>query len=184
MDTSIYTKPEDIIEFLITKKPKIIGIDGKDGTGKSTLAKELSNKLSYKIICLDNYINKKQGGYFKFINLQDLKNEINLNKNNLLIIEGVMVLKIIQALNISLDFFIYTTDGIWLYDWSQEFDGKYSNMSLEEIIIEEEKLVNRVGKAMDSQAKEYKMEGFRKEIFEYTFKYKPWEKANIVYKFE
>lgn len=184
MFTSIYTKSEDIVELLRINKPKIIGIDGKDGTGKSTLAKELSNKLSYKIICLDNYINKKQGGYFKFINLQDLKNEINLNKNNSLIIEGVMVLKIFQALNISLDFFIYSTDGIWLYDWSQEFDGKYSNISLAEIIKSEEKLVNRLSKAMDSHAKEYKMEGFRKEIFEYTFEYKPWKKANIIYRFE
>jgi len=182
MLTNIYTEFNEIVELIKQQQPKVIGIDGKDGTRKSALSKDISTKFGYKVICLDDYINKKQGGYFNFLDFKSLKKDIHLINDDPYIIEGVMLMKVLDILNIQLDYCIYTTDSVWLYDWIEDYDGKYSNLTLEEIIKGVEEDVNKLNKIVNPKAKVYKMTGFRKEIYEYTYNYKPWGKANCIYR--
>ena len=81
-----------------------------------------------------------------------------------------------------MNYLIYATNSVWIYDWSDEWQGKYSTMSLEEIIKDTEQVASRVSKAIDPSAHPYKMGGLRREIYEYTFHYKPWKKAQIIFR--
>jgi uridine kinase len=170
---------DEVIQKIQKECPRIIGIDGVDGAGKTTIAKRIG-KYSYHRISLDNYLRKKKDGYFKFLNIENLKKDINNLKNEPVIIEGVLLLKVLEAANINLNYFIYVDDNAWLVGWLEDYGGEYCGKRLDEIIAEEEKMVNRVVQATDPGSKEYKMEGFRKEIFEYSFEYKPWDKADII----
>lgn len=158
---------------------RIIGIDGIDGAGKTTLAKELE-KIGYLRISLDDYLVKKSGEYFKFLDLNKLKKDLK-NKEKL-VIEGVLLNKILNTIGVKTNYFIYLTDNIWLNDWLEEYDGKFLLMSLEDIIKSEEILVNRINKVTNPTAKDYKMDGLRKEIYEYSYKQKPWLLADIIIK--
>lgn len=40
-----------------------IGIDGVDGSGKTTLAKNLAEQLDVPLISLDDYLDEKRDGY-------------------------------------------------------------------------------------------------------------------------
>jgi len=171
--------PDEVIQKILKEHPRIIGIDGVDGAGKTTIAKRIG-KHSYHRISLDSYLRKNKDGYFKFLKIENLKKDLYNFKNEPVIIEGILLLKVLEAANINLNYFIYVDDNTWLDDWLEEYGGRYYNKQLDEIIAEEEKMVNRVVQVTDPGSKEYKMEGFRKEMFEYSFEYKPWKKADII----
>jgi len=170
---------DEVIQKILKECPRIIGIDGVDGAGKTTFAKRIA-KHSYHRVSIDSYLDKKQDGYFNFLKFEKLKSNLNKLGDNFVIIEGALLLKVLDIINISPNFLIYMDDNVWLDDWFEDYGGKYCDKKLDEIIAEEEKMVNRVVQATDPGSKEYKMDGFRKEIFEYSFKYKPWNKANII----
>jgi hypothetical protein len=175
----ISTDINSVLQKIKETTPKIVGIDGIDGVGKTTLAKDIET-LSYKRISVDEYLNKKSGGYFEFLDFKRLKKELASNEK--FVIEGVLLCKILNALNVKTNYLIYTTDNIWLDDWSEEYEGKYLTMSLEDIIRTEEEAVNRLNKAISPNSKKYKMQGLRREIYEYSFEYRPWLDADIIIK--
>jgi adenylate kinase family enzyme len=175
----VVTDNNIVIENIKRIKPKIIGIDGTDGIGKTTLAKELE-KLSYKRISLDDYLKNKSGEYFKFLDLEKLKRDLT-NQNNL-VIEGVLLNMVLNSIGINADYLIYITDSVWLDDWTEEYGGKYLSMNLEEIIKSVEQTVNRINRITNPSGKDYKMDGLRKEIYEYSFEQRPWLLADIIIK--
>jgi len=168
-----------VISNIKNNEYRIIGIDGIDGAGKTTLAKELE-EIGYLRISLDDYLVKKSGEYFKFLDLNKLKRDLK-NKEKI-VIEGVLLKKILNTIGVKTDYLIYISDDVWLNDWLEEYNGKYLSMSLEDIIQSEEILVNRINKITNPNSKEYKMDGLRKEIYEYSFEQKPWLLADIIIK--
>jgi len=68
----------------------------------------------------------------------------------------------------------------FLYDWVDEYSGKFVGLSFEEIIKLEEESVNLVNNVINPNSKPYKMDSFRIEVYEYLYKFRPWEKADIV----
>lgn len=179
---TICTDIQEIIRIIGALKPRLIGIDGPDGSGKSTLGKELVTRLGYDSICLDDYLNKKQGSYFPALNISKLKDDIKSKGGGLLVIEGVLLFKVLDSIGIKPDYCIYTTDGVWFYDWAEEYEGKYSNLTIKEIIDRTEKEVNKLNEIIEKNPPLYKMSGLRKEVYEYTYSFKPWSRANIVFR--
>lgn len=177
----VITDPAIVFEKIKTDRPRLIGIDGINGVGKTSFAKEIK-KLGYKIISLDSFLIKKSGGYFEFIQFDKLAEVLKKNSQKYLVIEGVLLLKILERLKISAELFIYLTDSVWLYDWDKEWDGKYTTMTLEEIIKDVEQLTDRVINATESRPRKYHMRGLIREVYEYSFDFRPWEKAHLIYK--
>ena len=54
----------EVLKLVEIRKPKIVGIDGIDGGGKSTLARNIASKFSYSHIELDKYLKTKGGQIF------------------------------------------------------------------------------------------------------------------------
>ena len=177
--SDIKRNTSEISDILKSKSLKIIGIDGIDGIGKTYLAKEIE-KIGYIKISLDDFLEKKSGGYFNFLDLEKINNFIKKNKGKQIAIEGVLLLKVIEKLKLKVDYLIYMTNSIWIYEWAEYFNGKYSKMKLSEIINEVEVETTKLNKILDPNFDRYKMKGFRKEIYEYSFKYKPWGRADII----
>lgn len=167
------------IEKLNVSHPKLIGIDGIDGIGKTTMATKLASELQYQVISIDDYLNKNQGSYYKHIDFAKLKEDI-LTRNQV-IVEGILLTRILNKIDVKCDFYIYATNNFWVYEWSEEFDGIYSLMPLEDIVSHAEELTNKIVKATESHPKIYKMSEYVKDIYTYSYKYRPWSNADMVF---
>jgi len=86
---------EDNSRFAI----KVIAIDGKDGVGKSTLAKKIAINLNGSYLELDQFIEKNKGHYVSAIKKDDLLNEIRNNSNKKpVLIEGICAQEVLKSL--------------------------------------------------------------------------------------
>lgn len=93
----------------VVSKKVAIGIDGANGTGKTTLAYCLGCEFQIPIINIDQFINRNQGSYQEQIRYKELKELISFYKGcqRSIIIEGVCLLAIISKLQLQLDLLIY-----------------------------------------------------------------------------
>lgn len=173
------TDVNEVLKYLGNNKCRYVGIDGIDGVGKTSLAKELE-KIGYFRISLDDYLKKKSGGYYQFIDYKKLNDAVTKNKDKSIVIEGVLLLKILRRIDFNLDYFVYITDNVWLDDWNEDWEGKYLSMSLDEIIRDVEQQTTKVSKALNPKAAPYSLDGFRREMYEYAFHFRPWNQANII----
>lgn len=177
---NIIERIDDIFEAIKTSNPKIVGVDGIDGVGKTFLAKDIE-KLGYKRISLDDFLKRKSGGYFKFINFELLKKMVRQSSNRL-VVEGILLQKILKELSLATNYSVYMTDSVWIYDWLEEYQGKYCGLTLNEIITNVEREVERLNRVLSPDSKMYKMDGLRKEMYEYSYEYKPWERADVIFR--
>lgn len=95
----------------------MIGIDGVDGVGKSTLARFLSWQLGIPSIETDMFLEK--GRTYPSLRLDELSNlvEARHSLDRPIIIEGLYLLEILDCLNIDPDILIYVT--------KKDFCGSY-----------------------------------------------------------
>lgn len=170
----------DVLDVIKTTTPKVVGVDGIDGVGKTSLAKDME-KFGYKRISLDDLLKRKSGGYFKFINFELLGKAVEQSSNKL-VVEGVLLCKILKELPLAIDYSVYMTDSVWIYDWLEEYQGKYCGLTLNEIITNVEQEVERLNRVLSPDSKPYKMDGLRKEMYEYSYEYKPWESADVIFR--
>lgn len=166
----------------------LIAIDGVYGSGKSTIARNLSSSLDIKHIELDNerYLQKQKGGYVDYINysvlLEDLQECKEQNKS--VIVEGICILEILERADINPVLHIYLKKlavSIWL-------DGKhfdYSSTVEEEVKKDREQLekFHKLSAQIEVEKEEfnYSEQGIFHEQLQYHFKFKPDKNADIHY---
>lgn len=95
----------------------LIGFDGLDGVGKSTLAREMAKHLGGSVISLDDYLVKKQNGYVLYIRHDELKAALLASRSPILI-EGVCLLAVACRCGFDVDLLVYVrrrsrNNGIW-----------------------------------------------------------------------
>src|SRR5262245_34233923 len=94
-----------------------IGFDGMDGVGKSTLAREMAQRLGASLISLDDHLVKKQNLYVPHIRCDELEAAISASHSPILI-EGVCLLAVAHRCGFDVDVLIYMrrlshNSGIW-----------------------------------------------------------------------
>jgi broad-specificity NMP kinase len=94
----------------------VIGIDGVDGCGKSTLASLIAERLGWNVVSVDDYLEQDRDTYVAHVRTSDLRAQTaNATPT---IVEGVCVLAVCQAANLPLDLLVYVkrvrADGSWL----------------------------------------------------------------------
>lgn len=177
---NIIRNKDEVIDLIKDKQIKILGIDGNDGAGKTTFASEIAIKLGFTHIEVDQYLIKDSSGYLKFLDLEKLKADIKKNAGKKIVIEGVMLYSVLEQIGFKVEEVIYIAKNPFLHDWLDEYSGKFVGLSFEEIIKLQEESVNLVNKVINPNSKTYRMDCFDLELYEYMFKFKPWEKAHII----
>ncbi|MDE5461164.1 hypothetical protein [Bradyrhizobium sp. CSS354] len=94
-----------------------IGLDGMDGVGKSTLARELADRLGGSVISLDDHLTRKQNGYILHIRGDELKAAISASRSPM-VIEGVCLLGVAHRCGFDVEVLVYVrrlsrNSGIW-----------------------------------------------------------------------
>lgn len=175
---------ETIHPIVNENKNLIVGIDGLDDSGKTTLAEFLGEKLKMRIFSLDNYLkqNKDKSNYtddFDYIKLK--QNVDSVRGKEPFIIEGNRLLQILNKIGLDINLLIYVKrvqrikDNCYSYIWRDEDDCNF-NESLEEKI---NKKTDECRKS--SNDGKYNLGDFRIQQFEYCQKFKPYDRANHTY---
>jgi len=180
------SNPSEILEILKKNNYRLIAIDGVDGSGKSSLSKNLSEELGYRHINLDDYLEKNRGNFVKYIKYQVLENEIQRTKKPI-IIEGICVLAVLKNLGLRPDYLIYikrmSEFEIWkdedLCDVEVDIDAFIENENLE-LQKFSEVMSNIEGEKFNPENS--KIPRLREEIIRYHYEFKPHKHANLVYK--
>ncbi|MDP3764609.1 MAG: hypothetical protein Q8Q95_03245 [bacterium] len=171
---------EELLWELKNKSPHIVGVDGETGVGKSTkIAQCIRDRFGGIIVSVDNYLEKDKGEYIDYINYRSLCQDLSTfaKQSEPLIIEGIMLLDILEKVDINQDYLIYACRSMWLDDWTGEYGNYFNCGSLEEIIKQQESIV----KIIDPK---YRMGGGTKEIYEYTHRQKPFLRADAIWIFD
>ena len=166
----------------------IIGIDGKDGSGKSRLAKELSEKLSAKVIELDSFMEKNQGRYVTALKTEEIQAAIS-QASGIIIIDGVCLLAAVKAIGVKLNTLVYvkrTHHGLWMdEDICQIENSAEETIKKQEadlLIFLEWEAANKE-KPPPSQ-EDAKLSSLTEEIIRYHAEYSPPQGAQHVYEAE
>lgn len=187
----VTSKSVDELANLISSKvhnegPQYIGIDGKDGSGKTTLAKELSEQLEIEFICLDDFVEKKKGGYVAFLDIAAL-NSVLKAKGTPLIVEGVCLLDAAKRMGIKVDAHIYvkrmSAYGIW--NDEEECDPSIPPDELVSKLEDDlQKFVGAeavLGDCEGAKGEEVHLSELVKEMVYYHAEYRPARMADYVY---
>ena len=164
---------EEIGQLIRNKNYRFIGVDGTNGAGKSTMASKLSKAIGLTHINLDDFLNKKQGGYLEFLKYDEIKRKIS--ELDSYIIDGVCLMKVLGKIQISIDCLIYVKrmrHGIWSDEEECNIDG-----DVEEFIKKEKEVLAMIDKT-DVLPESL---GLAEEIIHYHAEYKPHEKADIFF---
>lgn len=168
---------DELFSELKKRRPHIVGIDGEDGAGKTTtIAPLIQELLGGTVLSLDNYLEKDCGGYIGHLHYDTLGQDLLdlVKKPELIIIEGVMLLDVLEKMEVNQDYLVYACSNMWLDDWTGEYGNHYERKTLEEIITHEESTVKLINAG-------YQMKGMRKEIYAYTYNQKPFSKADTIW---
>lgn len=97
---------DQIIHHLRLSQPRIIGIDGQPGVGKTKLASQLSARIRCNCLHLDSFLVERQKAFTPSIQYDVLHSAI-INNKGALIIEGICLLEVLSRLSLAPDYFIF-----------------------------------------------------------------------------
>jgi hypothetical protein len=101
------------------RSPWIISIDGGQGAGKTTLAKEIGTSFAGAVIDVDDYLMGNGGPYLEQVQWELIIQDIQRNKGNKnLIISGVLLEYVMERVQIAPAYRIFMrheVDGRWDY---------------------------------------------------------------------
>jgi hypothetical protein len=179
------TELNEIKSILKIEKLSLIGIDGKDGSGKTTLASQLANDLGYCHINLDCKLDKNRGNFVENIRYDLLQSELEVSQEPI-IIEGVCLLAVLKKLDMRLDKLIYVklmnVNGKWDDEKECDVQGDVDEFvaGLKDEFQNFMKELARVkGKEFDPA--EGVIPELEEEVIRYHHKYKPHMNADIIY---
>jgi uridine kinase len=74
---------DDVVELarelrgrLPTHGPAIVSVDGWTGSGKSTVAKAVADRIGCACVSLDDYLDRHRGGYLEHLDYPKLKADL------------------------------------------------------------------------------------------------------------
>ncbi len=172
-------------ERLFEGKVGVIGIDGIDGSGKTTLANEIGTALKLPVLSIDDFLNKQKGSYLEHLKYSDLSSAIN-SSSAPIIIEGVCLLHVAEDVGLNVTDLIYIKQ---VNDWNFWIDEETCDPKKP---VEE--LIERLGEDADEISTSIEglvpstadtgskgLTPFRKQIIRYHARFRPARKADYIF---
>lgn len=150
-----------------------VGVDGVDGSGKSTLAGSLAAELGWRLLSLDDYLERDRGGFLDFLDYSRLRADVCTETH--LVIEGICLLHALDRAKVSIDALVYVKRrrlGLWADE--DELD---LNEPLEDFLERERQLVGMVTGGTEAATNL----GLAEEVIRYHYAARPHNNAQIVY---
>jgi hypothetical protein len=108
------------LDYLSTKRRiQLIGIDGFDGVGKTTLGKQIASAVGGRLLSLDNFLEKNLGAYLPYLRFAEQRDGIALD-NKKVILEGICLLAAAKLGELNIDALIYVRRIGKYGDWETE----------------------------------------------------------------
>jgi len=155
----------------------IIGLDGLDGVGKTTLGRELKTRLGADLISVDDYLDKNRGVYLGALRLEDLKSAIERSASRVVLVEGTCLREVAAQCGFAVDQYVYvrrlTRDGRW-------GDEEQCCPTGSAEVLKERELSNRdmFSRALGGEG--VTDLGLHGELIDYHCRYRPFENADFV----
>lgn len=170
---------KELTRFLSSESVRCIGIDGKDGAGKTSLGRQITDSFSGTLVSFDDYLDENKGGYVPNMRIEEIKNKI-INSSPPIVMEGVCLLAIAELIGIDIDALIYVKKINSHGFWADE-EECIPTIPAEELILRKEKElrefseIEKIIEGEHSTCVENKVElpELEKEIIRYHAKYKP-----------
>jgi hypothetical protein len=163
--------PDAVIDALRVANAHRIGIDGIDGCGKTTLAREVATKLQRRLFSLDDYLERDKGRFLEFIEYSRLSAEAGAQDG--FVVEGVCLLNALRRAGLTIDTLVYVKRrhrGQWADE--RELDV---NEPLEDFLENERRLTAMVAGEPITDL------GLAEEVIRYHYAERPHNKADVVY---
>ncbi len=110
----------------LSPRPKVIGIDGWLGAGKSYLGRKLAPMISGTFYDLDSALALYRSRFVEAINLDHIRSNV-IPENGTHIVSGVCLLQVMQLAGISVDQLIYVK-RMSSWGWADEDELRDSNL--------------------------------------------------------
>ena len=124
---------------IVAISPKgLIAIDGFDGAGKTTLAKQLSSALDLLLLYLDSFLLKQTAkSYTNDLDFQSLAQDICAAGKSV-IVSGICILDALDKMDLSPSVHIYVKfiakNGLWHQGWDIDNDRIDGNWFKNEVL--------------------------------------------------
>lgn len=162
----------------------IIGIDGNDGVGKSTLAKELGEVIGAAVFSIDDFVANNLGSYIPNLRAKELQAAVS-SASRPLIVEGVCLLNALEVADLKPDLLIYlkrmSNYGHW-YDQDEcdpveEEDALIQRLS--NLALEFSRLDASLSGKPEDEVRASGLTPLREEIIRYHSRFRPSRNAHI-----
>jgi len=166
---------------------EIIAIDGMNGSGKTTVAQELSRRLSFPHVNLDDFLVRNEGAFLPNVKYGELAAHIQglQARNTPAIVEGVCLLDVLARLNLKAEPLIYVkrigASGTW---HDQDICEIATEQELNEWVEQDTENARTMlrQKGKNAEVSDSILPGdLRREIAAYHYRQKPIHKAHYVY---
>ena len=189
-----FDNPEDLAQQLSSDLAELIsdtaaiGIDGRDGSGKTPLAEKLSTLLSVPFLSLDDHLIKNQDRYVCSLKCDEIQQRILAGAPTLLI-EGVCLLAAADRCSFKIDKLIYVKrmdrHGFWAdadeCDPDPDPEKTIDKLTTELRLFAEIEPVLNGENCGNPGDKEIGLQGLTKEMIRYHATYRPVERATYLF---
>lgn len=170
----------------IGDNPGIIGIDGIDGIGKTTLGKLIAERLNIPLVSLDEHLDKDQNKYIEALRTSAGEDIESFKGSG--VVEGVCLLAAAKRFGFDIGTLIYLKEihlGAWVDKKLYEHDcgPDEAIASAESELLSAVELMRKV-KSHPYPKSGVKLSGLRKELIRYHHTYRPHRRAKLVYEVE
>ena len=165
--------PTEVADLLRNVGASLVAVDGTHGSGKSHLADELGALLGIDVLHLDDFVAKNQGDYVRNIDFASVSTAISAAPA--LIVEGICVLQILEALRLAEDAFVYVkrvAHGYWIDE-----DDLNPQIPIDEHLAAVREEIRPIAQKLGESGEM----GLAEEVIRYHARYRPHNSASIVF---
>jgi hypothetical protein len=103
------TNLEGLLDDLRLHRPRIVGVDGGLGAGKTSIAKTIAAELTSACVHLDSFLNAGRASFLPSLRYDQLRDAICASQATV-VVEGVCLLDALQRVSLAPDYLVFV-DG-------------------------------------------------------------------------